>query len=171
MVDDVIFVAKSAADYEAFAHLVTAYVEWLRIRFQPHLGFIDKVFSHQSLANELADLPTAYGPPNGKTLLLRHESEIAGGIAYRRLDASTCEMKRLFVFDRFKGRGYGRALCNALIAQAKDDGFTLMRLDTGYLLTEAIQMYQLLGFRACPAYHDYPLDLMQFLIFMERPLA
>ena len=51
-------------------------------------------------------------------------------------------MKRLFVPDRFRGHGYGRKLCDALIRSAKDENFKLMRLDTGNLLTEAIAMYE-----------------------------
>ena len=58
----------------------------------------------------------------------------------------------------------------ALIATAKADGFHLMRLDTGNLLKEAIAMYQSIGFRECPAYHDYPAKLMPYLVFMEMPL-
>ena len=80
-------------------------------------------------------------------------------------------MKRLFVPVRFRGQGIGRRLCEALIASAKDDGFHLMRLDTGNLLTEAIAMYESVGFRHCAPYRDYPEKLVPYLIFMEMPLT
>jgi ribosomal protein S18 acetylase RimI-like enzyme len=80
-------------------------------------------------------------------------------------------MKRLFVTDRFKGRGIGRRLAEALINAARSDGFRLMRLDTGNLLTEAIDMYRKLGFRECAPYCDYPEKLLPYLLFMELPLS
>lgn len=52
----------------------------------------------------------------------------------------------------------------------KADSFTLMQLDTGNLLTEAIAMYESMGFRHCPAYHAYPEKLTPYLVFMETEL-
>ncbi len=46
-----------------------------------------------------------------------------------------------------------------------------MRLDTGSRLKEAITMYQSLGFRECPPYHEYPDKLMPHFVFMELQLA
>ena len=45
-----------------------------------------------------------------------------------------------------------------------------MRLDTGSLMTEAIDMYRKLGFRACAPHCDYPETLLPYLVFMELPL-
>jgi putative acetyltransferase len=80
-------------------------------------------------------------------------------------------MKRLFVPDQFRGKGYGRKLCEALIQSAREDRFKLMRLDTGDRLTEAISLYQSFGFRPCAPYNEYPDNLMPYIVFMERPLA
>jgi GNAT superfamily N-acetyltransferase len=43
-------------------------------------------------------------------------------------------MKRLFVPPRNQGKGIGRLLCQNITVKAREDGFTLMRLDTGNLL-------------------------------------
>jgi GNAT superfamily N-acetyltransferase len=169
--DLTIYTATIASDYSAFAGLIREYVEWSRARYQGDAWFVDRAFSHQSLESELEALSVTYGPPNGKTLLARYGGQICGGVAYRRLNGEICEMKRLFVSDRFRGRGTGRLLCEALIASATDAGFRLMRLDTGNLLTEAIGMYQSIGFRLCAPYHQYPEELMPYLVFMEMPLT
>jgi len=168
---DSIYTATTASDYNAFSGLVRDYVGWCRARYQNDAWFVEAAFSHQSLDDELKALPASYGPPNGKTLLAMRGGQICGGVAYRKLSDGICEMKRLFVLDRFRGNGTGRRLCEAIIASAKDDGFQLMRLDTGNLLTEAIGMYQSIGFRHCAPYHDYPEKLMPYLLFMEMPLA
>jgi putative acetyltransferase len=77
----------------------------------------------------------------------------------------------LYVSERFRGQGLGRRLCEAITASATDAGFRLMRLDTGHLLTEAIGMYQSIGFRVCAPYQEYPDRLMPYLVFMEMPLT
>jgi GNAT superfamily N-acetyltransferase len=168
---EVLKIASTAEDYQAFGLLVTEYVEWSRIRYQDHPWFVDKVFGHQSLENELKDLSASYGPPRGKTLLAWHNDKVCGGVAYRSLSDDICEMKRLFVTNQHKGRGTGRRLGEAIISLAKHDGYKWMRLDTGKLLLEAIQMYRSFGFRECAAYHEYPADLRSFLVFMELPLT
>ena len=168
---ETIYTATTASDYDAFAGLIREYVEWSRARYQGNAWFIDRAFSHQSLESELESLSASYGPPNGKTLLAQREGQICGGVAYRRLSDDICEMKRLFVPDRFRGQGTGRRLCEAIVESAKHAGFRLMRLDTGTLLAEAIGMYQSIGFRVCAPYHLYPEELMPYLVFMEMPLS
>jgi GNAT superfamily N-acetyltransferase len=163
--------ARTQADYDAFAAVVTEYVDWCRTRYADLEWFVRDVFSHQSLQTELDALSTAYGPPKGKTLLIWRDGEICGGGAYRVIGDGICEMKRLYVLDKFRGEGLGRTLCQAMIDTAKADGFHLMRLDTGDRLAEAIKMYQAFGFRPCPPYHDYPAGLMAHLVFMELPLT
>jgi len=170
-VPEIIHPAATASDYSAFAGLIREYVDWSRARYRGDAWFIEQAFSHQLLESELEDLSVSYGPPNGKTLLARSDGQICGGVAYRRLSDEICEMKRLFVPDRFRGRGTGRRLCEAIVASAGDAGFRLMRLDTGNLLTEAIEMYKSIGFRLCAPYHQYPEPLMPYLVFMEVPLA
>lgn len=165
-----ISLAITQEDYRAFEGLIREYVEWLRIRYQDQVWFVEKVLGHQSLDAGLKTLAIKYGMPHGKTLLAAKDGQVVGCCAYQVLPDGTCEMKRLFVPDRFRGHGTGRQLCEAIISLAKQDGFTLMRLDSGNLLTEAIAMYQSFGFRFCPPYRDYPADLLQYLVFMELPL-
>ena len=168
---DLIYTASTERDYAAFATLVSEYVEWSRKRYAADAWFVEQVFGHQSLASELLTLSSEYGPPHGKTLLASRDGRVVGAGAYRKLADGSCEMKRLYVGEQFHGHGSGRKLCEALIASAWDDGFKLMRLDTGNLLKEAIAMYTSIGFRECPPHHDYPVKLMPYLIFMEMPLT
>lgn len=163
--------ASSVSDYAAFAQLITEYIDWCRERYQAEVWFVNRVFSHQSFASELEVLATSYGPPRGKTLLAFRDGQVCGGGAYRKLPDGSCEMKRLFVRSRFAGQGIGRRLGAALIQSARDEGFQVMKLDTGNLLREAISMYKSMGFRECAPYHDYPQELMPYLVFMELRLT
>jgi len=167
---EAIVAAACSADYDAFGALVSEYVAWCRARYQHDAWFVDQAFGHQGMADELRDLATTYGPPNGRTLLASCDGTLAAGGAYRRLSDGTCEMKRLYVADRFRGRGLGRRLGSALIESARAEGCALMRLDTGNLLQEAIALYESLGFRRCAPHRSYPPDLLRYLVFMELPL-
>ena len=57
------------------------------------------------------------------------------------------------------------------IEAARDEGFALMRLDTGTRFTEALQMYRAIGFRECPPYYDYPASVLPQVVFMQLPLT
>jgi GNAT superfamily N-acetyltransferase len=168
--DTTIITATTPGDYEAFGRLCRDYVEWCRLRYHEVPWLVDEVFGYQSLEEELKTLSTAYGPPEGKTLLAVREGAVVGSGAYRRLSNAGAEMKRLYVSDRAKGHGVGRLLCSSLLAAAKTDGFGKMLLDTGKLQTEAIAMYQSMGFAPCPPYHSYPAKFMPYLVFMEKKL-
>lgn len=163
--------ASSDPDYRAFSQLIGEYVAWLRGRYEQDAGFISEVLDTQSLASELADLPAIYGRPSGRAFVAVHGQEVRGCAAYRWLANGTCEMKRVFVPSRFQGAGLGRKLCSALILAAREDGYQTMKLDTGRRMTEAISLYQSLGFQECPGYMDYPSNLMPHFVFMALPLA
>jgi GNAT superfamily N-acetyltransferase len=162
--------ATTEADYAVFGALVREYVEWCRARFAQDSWLIDEALSHQALDRELETLQTRYGPPSGKAFLARHDGEVVGCGAYKWRSDEFCEMKRLFVPDRFRGLGLGRKLCAALIDSAKKDGFTLMRLDTAGPMSEAVALYEAIGFKRCAPYNEYPERLMPHMVFMELAL-
>lgn len=138
----------------------------LFVEYQAALG-IDLCF--QSFDAELEGLPGAYALPDGRLLLARSDSEIAGCIALRRLDDETCEMKRLFVRPQFRGSGAGRLLAQQLIAEARVVGYRRMRLDTlTGVMDRAIALYRELGFTEIEPYYHNPYS---GTLFMELDLT
>jgi carbonic anhydrase len=107
-------------------------------------------------ADELAGLPAPYAPPGGALLLAHAEGIPAGCVGLCRIDAATCEMRRMFVRPEFRGHGIGRALAMALLAEARRLGYTRMHLDTLPSMVEAIALYRSLGFRQIPLHGDAP---------------
>ena len=75
--------------------------------YQTWLG-VDLCF--QGFERELATLPGDYAPPGGRLLLAYHHEEPVGCVALRRIDATTGEIKRLYVRPEQRGRRTGRRL-------------------------------------------------------------
>ena len=112
----------------------------------------------QGFSRELAELPGDYKPPAGCILLAALADGYAGCVALRSLQPDICEMKRLFVIPAHQGRGIGKMLAKAVIAEARQKGYQKMRLDTIASMQAAQKLYVSLGFKTIEAYCYNPLD-------------
>ncbi len=163
--------AASPLEVAAFGGLISEYVAWCRERYKSEPWLVEMAFSHQGLDSELLKLMELYGAPNGRMLIAEDAYEILGGVAYKRIDVQTCEMKRLFVRTAANGRGLGRKLCEASMQAAARDGFKTMRLDTTRDMVEAIGLYRSFGFRDVEPFVEYPDRMRPMMQFMERDLT
>jgi putative acetyltransferase len=144
----------------------------------------------QNFVVEVAGLPGAYAQPRGRLLLAKTGAQYGGCIALRplsdteasprspgegvrhsgsaRCHVNICEMKRLFVRPGFRGQQLGRRLAEALITEARDIGYTHMRLDTmPSLMGAAVALYRDLGFYEIEAYCENP---SPDVLYLEKEL-
>lgn len=150
--------AESAAQIEQARALFREYEAWLGL---------DLCF--QNFERELAELPGRYAPPAGRLLLALEDEELAGCVALRKLSDDTCEMKRLFLRERFQGKGRGRELASAILEAARLIGYRRMRLDTlPDHMEKAIALYRSLGFKEIDPYYDNPVP---GAVFMEIDMS
>ncbi|HEV2491502.1 MAG TPA: GNAT family N-acetyltransferase [Terriglobia bacterium] len=136
--------------------------------FREYAASLGEEFCFLNFEQELRDLPGEYAPPAGRLFLARMDTALAGCVGLRRIDAATCEMKRLYVRPSFRGQHLGRTLANTVIQQAREIGYSTMRLDTLPSMREAVPLYESLGFTRIPAYNSNPIP---GVIFMELKLA
>lgn len=139
----------------------------VRTLFREYEASIRVSLCFQGFEEELASLPGAYSRPSGRLLVAFDWDKAAGCGAFRHLEDGVCEMKRLFVRPEHQGKAIGGALARALIEQARDAGYSQMRLDTMPSMTRAIAMYRALGFKEIPAYRFNP---VQGSLFFELRL-
>jgi GNAT superfamily N-acetyltransferase len=130
-------------------------VRELFLEYAQSLGFS---LCFQSFDKELAGLPGDYAAPDGRLLLAEYESTPAGCAALHKLETEICEMKRLYLRPQFRGKGLGRALAEAIIAEARGMGYQRMRLDTVEpMMKEAVALYRRLGFKEISPYRENPI--------------
>jgi len=126
----------------------------VRRLFREYAAGLDVDLSFQDFDAEVADPFGVY------ELVLLDEG---GCVALRRIDASTCEMKRLFVRPSARGSALGRRLAEAVIEEARARGYATMLLDTLPTMTQAQALYRSLGFRDTEQYRYNPVPGSSFL--------
>ncbi|WGF90710.1 GNAT family N-acetyltransferase [Marinivivus vitaminiproducens] len=146
--------ARSAADLASATALFRAYAASIGIDL-----------AYQGFEDELAGLPGKYAEPAGVILLAEDANGgPLGCVALRPMaERGCCEMKRLYVTPQGRGLGLGRALVDAVLAEATRQGYRAMRLDTLPTMTGAIRLYRKAGFAPIAPYYDTPITDTLFL--------
>lgn len=137
--------ARFPEDRDAVVRLFRAYAASLSI---------DLCF--QGFDAELAGLPGEYARPDGRLFLVTERGTALGCGALRRLDATTAEMKRVYLEPPARGKGAGLAIVRSILEAAREIGYRSVCLDTLPELVEAQSLYRKLGFREVARYNDNP---------------
>lgn len=145
------------ADLETARHLFNEYAA--------ELG-VDLCF--QSFDEELKNPLKKYGAPKGSLLLALWNEEAVGTVALQEIEQGVCEMKRLYVQAPYRKFGIGEQLVIAILNDAKELGYQVMKLDTLERLKAAIRLYLKYGFVITTAYYENPLPEV---VYMEKPLV
>ncbi len=139
-------------------------IDQARGLFKEYAAWLELDLCFQNFEKELAELPGAYAPPEGRLLLGFQDEKLVGCVALRKLSDGVCEMKRLFVRHEFQGSGLGRQLIEAILQAARGIGYGKMRLDTlPEQMGNAIRLYRAFGFEEIEPYYDNPVPGALFM--------
>ena len=141
----------------------TTELEHVRQFFRNYAAWLGVDLSFQGFADELANLPGAYGEADGRLFFAEIDGRPAGCVGIRRFSEGVCEMKRLYVDPDARGRGLGRQLALQAIKAAQELGYRRILLDTLPMMRIAVKLYRELGFTEAPAYYPTPIEGTIFL--------
>ncbi len=100
----------------------------------------------------------------------RHDGKPAGCGGVKIFDGEYAEVKRMYVRSEFRGLGLGRLMLNHLADYSRQQGITILRLETGIHQTEAIGLYERFGFQRIPPFGNYREDPLSICYEMRLVL-
>jgi putative acetyltransferase len=101
--------------------------------------------------------------------VIRHDGTAAGCGGVKLFGTAYGEIKRMYVRPQFRGLGLGKLMLQHLADYARQQGVTVLRLETGIHQSEAIGLYERFGFVRIPPFGAYKEDPLS--VFFEKRLA
>ncbi|MDR1494048.1 MAG: GNAT family N-acetyltransferase [Planctomycetaceae bacterium] len=99
--------------------MIIEYTKWL-----------NQDLAFQNIDAELINFPQKYKEPDETFIITKDNNNVIGCVGLKRLNENICEMKRLFVKNKYKRKGIGKKLVEIIIDEAKCKNYEKMRLDT-----------------------------------------
>jgi ribosomal protein L3 glutamine methyltransferase len=125
--------------------------------------------ANSSIWKDLEALPERYGPPQGGAWLAFAGDELAGCGAVTATQVSgVAEIKRIYVREGFRRQGLATMLTQQLIRQAQAQGYTTAAISSWPENSQALALYQQLGFAPVPPFKTH---IHAQLVFLGVPLG
>jgi GNAT superfamily N-acetyltransferase len=146
-------VTESSADFAASAVVIVTsptdplavpLVEQLSREYDERYGLNDGIPSSAELSRYPADIFSA--AQGGTFILLLVDGRPVAGGAFKREDAETVEVKRVWTHSAYRRRGLARRVMAELEAEARRRGVRTVVLTTGARQPEAVALYLSLGY-------------------------
>lgn len=136
--------------------------------FQEYASQIGIDLSFQNFEQELIEIEKQYSRPKGIIFIaFNNEGQPIGCFGIKQFTPSVCELKRMHLKPKARGKGIGKQLLLKVIKTGKELNYITMRLDTLPTMQTTIKLYQEVGFYEIDAYRFNPFAGAKFF---EIPL-
>ena len=106
--------------------------------------------------HDMDEFQKTYSGSDGIFLVMTDNDQIIGTGAIRKLDDTTCELKRVWLLFDYHGKGLGYRIIQELLAFGRQKGYQRVRLETDREeQSRAYELYKRLGFCEIPRYSDH----------------
>lgn len=119
--------------------------------------------SFQGNDEEFNKLPEKYSSEESKIFLLKKGRKPVGCAAFRKLDETTCEMKRVYIRPSARGSNLGAKLVDRVLQEAVISGYKKICLDVLPEFKTALKLYKSYGFVEHPPVTNNPVPGTHFL--------
>jgi len=118
-----------------------------------HFGAVD-----ETMNPDLDDIAASYLRTGGRVIVAEVDGEIVGTGTLKPEALGVGRLVRMSVAGHRRGKGIGRALVDALLAQARSDGYRRVVVETNDDWWDAIGLYRACGFQT-DGYRDGDIHL------------
>jgi GNAT superfamily N-acetyltransferase len=168
---------ETALQRESARLLVAEYLHWVAGIAHAEYGL---AFDVEAMARSDLEDRDKFFPPHGRFYLVQWNGEDVGVGCLKRLAPGVGEIQRMYIRDKARGLGAGRLLVGRLLDDARQLGYTRIRLESLKALHAAHALYRSVGFAQIDPYaensmRDYQApesleDYRRSAVFMELVL-
>jgi GNAT superfamily N-acetyltransferase len=134
---------NNSSTRDAARSLIAEYLRWIASSAAANYGLSFDVDA--MVTSDLEDRLKFY-PPNGRFYVVRYSDAYVGVGCLKRLTPTVAEVQRMYVQPHVRGLGAGRRLLEQLLADARDIGYEVVRLESLKFLSAAHALYRSVGF-------------------------
>jgi len=140
-----------ARQRDAARELIAEYLRWVGEIARSLYGLS---FDIDAMVDSDIEDPSKFYPPSGRFYLVMSDGAYVGVGCLKRLGPGVGEIQRMYVQPHVRGKGAGRLLVGRLLADARELGYTRVRLESLKALTAAHTLYRSVGFVDIAPYDD-----------------
>ncbi len=108
----------------------------------------------EGIDSDLDDIEASYISSGGLFNVLEDGTgNVVGTVGLFPVDEKTVELRKMYLDQRMRGRGLGKATLQRAVGRAAELGFEQIILETASVLKEAIGLYSSFGFKECEGAH------------------
>ena len=155
---------ETSGQRESARTLLVEYLRWVGDIARLSYGL---TFDIEAMARSDIEDGSKFFPPTGRFYLVRHERRDIGVGCLKRLAQGVGEIQRMYIQPHVRGIGAGRALVERLLRDAKELGYTKVRLESLRALAPAHTLYRSVGFVEVGPYADNSMDAYQDPAMLE----
>jgi len=159
-----------AGEIGAVQELCRAYRNVLVERCTEIPEIVETYYSKDAYEELLTSLPEKHKRPDGEIFVGVIDGKIEACGMIHRINATTCEIKRVYVSDAARGHGLAKEVFNVSMKLAKELGYDRMVLDTMIRLHEAIGLYKKLGFTQADPFYELDPRFTDYIRFFGKDL-